>query len=201
MVHKLEQMATTDGMTGLLNKRAMQTSAEQKVAAAARFSRKLSVLVTDIDFFKKVNDTYGHDVGDQVIRGLGEILKRQKRNTDVVARFGGEEFVVLCEETNEKGALLLAERIREDVEKTVFQSSMGSFSVTCSVGIATFPEGGRDWDSLFKSADEALYVSKRSGRNRSTAYHATRGEHRPSGVQGLSRAPAEPKGKPRSNAG
>ncbi len=202
MVAKLEQMATTDGMTGLLNKRAMLDMADQKVAAAARFSRKLSVLVTDIDFFKKVNDTYGHDVGDQVIRGLGEILKRQKRNTDVVARFGGEEFVVLCEETSEKGALLLAERIREELEKTVFQSSIGSFSVTCSVGISTFPEGGQNWESLFKSADEALYVSKRSGRNRSTAHHA-RAEHRPSGVQGLTAKPGDvkSKAKPKSSAG
>ena len=191
MVQKLEQMATTDGMTGLLNKRAMLDMAEQKVQAASRFSRKLSVLVTDIDFFKKVNDTYGHDVGDQVIRGIGEILKRQKRNTDVVARFGGEEFVVLCEETSEKGALLLAERIREEVEKTTFQTAMGPLSVTCSVGIATFPEGGRDWDGLFKSADEALYVSKRSGRNRCTVYH-TRHTERASGVASL---------KPKANTG
>ncbi|MBK6698204.1 MAG: diguanylate cyclase [Myxococcales bacterium] len=184
MVHKLEQMATTDGMTGLLNKRAMLESAEQKVQAAARFGRKLSVLITDIDFFKKVNDTYGHDVGDQVIRGLGEVLKRQKRTTDVVARFGGEEFVILCEETSEQGAMLLAERIREELERTVFPTPNGGLSVTCSVGVATFPEGGSDWSSLFKAADEALYVSKRSGRNRSTAWHA-RAEIRPSGVQGL----------------
>src|SRR5205814_8765444 len=91
MVHKLETMATTDSMTGLLNKRAMLDAAVQKIAAAARFDRRLSVVTVDIDFFKKVNDTYGHDVGDLVIRGLGEVLKRQKRNTDQVARFGGEE--------------------------------------------------------------------------------------------------------------
>ncbi|MDB4946463.1 MAG: hypothetical protein JWP97_5997 [Labilithrix sp.] len=166
MVHKLETMATTDGMTGLFNKRAMLDAAAAKVAAASRFGRKLSVLVTDIDFFKKVNDTYGHDVGDVVIKGIGEILKRQKRTTDVVARFGGEEFVVLCEQTDEAGAQLLGERIREEVEKTTFTTPIGPLHVTCSVGIATFPEGGSTWDELFKSADEALYVSKRSGRNR-----------------------------------
>ena len=169
MVHKLETMATTDGLTGLLNKRAMLDAAAQKVAAAARFGRKLSALVTDIDFFKKVNDTYGHDVGDVVIRGLADILKRQRRTTDVVARFGGEEFVILCEETDEKGAMLLAERVREELEKTIFHSPNGPLSVTCSIGIATFPEAGKDWDALFKAADDALYVSKRSGRNRSTA--------------------------------
>jgi two-component system, cell cycle response regulator len=166
MVNKLETMATTDGMTGLLNKRAMLEQAHQKVAAAARFGRKLSVLVTDIDFFKKVNDTYGHDVGDQVIKGLGEILKRQKRTTDVVARFGGEEFVLLCEQTDEPGSFMLAERIREELAKTVFTSPQGPFSVTCSVGVATFPEAGGKWDDLFKAADEALYASKRGGRNK-----------------------------------
>jgi two-component system cell cycle response regulator len=170
MVQKLEQMATTDGMTGLLNKRAMLEAAGQKVAASARFGRKLSVLVADIDWFKKVNDTYGHDVGDLVIKGLGAILTRQKRGTDQVARFGGEEFVVLCEQTDEAGAMLLGERIREELEKTTFHAGKETFRVTCSVGVATFPEAGKDWDALFKAADEALYASKHGGRNRVTAW-------------------------------
>ena len=186
MVNKLETMATTDGLTGLLNKRAMLDAAAQKLAAAARFDRKLSVLIVDIDFFKKVNDTYGHDVGDLVIRGLGEIMKRQKRATDVVARFGGEEFVALCEQTDEKGAMLLAERIRDEVKKTSFRAANGTLSVTCSVGVATFPldgqkkssgdavDGARAWETLFKASDDALYVSKRSGRDRSTAWHPPR---------------------------
>ncbi|MGD0523659.1 MAG: diguanylate cyclase [Polyangiaceae bacterium] len=172
MVHKLETMATTDGLTGLFNKRAMLDSAEQKIAAAARFHRKLAVLVVDIDFFKKVNDTHGHDVGDLVIKGLGQVLERQKRNTDVVARFGGEEFVVLCEQTDENGAMLLAERIREDLEKTTFRTPKGAVQVTCSIGLSTFPEAGPGWEGLFKAADEALYVSKRSGRNKCTAWRA-----------------------------
>jgi diguanylate cyclase (GGDEF)-like protein len=171
MVAKLEQMATTDGLTGLLNKRAMLEVAEKKIHAASRFGRKLSVVVTDIDFFKKVNDTYGHDVGDLVIKGLGEILKRQGRTTDVIARFGGEEFVILCEETDERGALQLAERIREELAKTTFHVEGGrQVSVTCSLGTSTFPEAGRDWEALFKAADEALYASKRGGRNRSTTW-------------------------------
>jgi diguanylate cyclase (GGDEF)-like protein len=175
MVAKLEQMATTDGLTGLLNKRAMLEAGTQKIAAAARFSRKLSLMVVDIDFFKKVNDTYGHDVGDVVIKGLGEILRRQKRTTDLVARFGGEEFVIVCEQTDERGALLLAERIREELERTTFHApghATSTLSVTCSIGVATFSGTPREdavWDVLFKSADEALYVSKRSGRNRVTA--------------------------------
>ena len=168
-----------DGLTGLLNKRAMLEVAEQKIAAAKRFRRQLSVLIADIDHFKRVNDTYGHDVGDVIIKGLGEILRRAKRSTDAVARFGGEEFVIICEETDARGAMLLAERVREELGRTTFhphekvaQSGNASLavSVTCSVGVATFPESGAIWEELFKAADEALYVSKRSGRNRSTAW-------------------------------
>ncbi len=173
MVQKLETMATTDGLTGLLNKRAMLEHAAAKVAAASRFDRKLSVLVVDIDFFKKVNDTYGHDVGDVVIKGLGRVLERQKRTTDVVARFGGEEFVVLCEQTDEAGALMLGERIREELARSTFPTAQGPLSVTCSVGVATFPEAGAKWEELFKAADEALYASKRGGRNRVTAWPCT----------------------------
>ena len=165
-------MATTDGLTGLFNKRAMLDSAAQKIAASARFDRKLAVLMADIDHFKKVNDTYGHDVGDVVIRGLADILRRQKRTTDIVARFGGEEFVTLCEQTDEKGAMLLAERIREELGRTTFRTPQGALTVTCSIGVAIFPEAGRDWEALFRAADEALYVSKRSGRNRCTAWRA-----------------------------
>jgi diguanylate cyclase (GGDEF)-like protein len=174
MVHKLETMATTDGLTGLLNKRAMLEEGAKKIAAAARFGRDLSMLVVDIDFFKKVNDTHGHDVGDLVIKGLGEVLKRQKRATDLVARFGGEEFIVLCEQTDEKGAMLLAERIREELGKTKFRTPGATLAVTCSVGVSSFPQAGASWETLFKAADEALYVSKRSGRDRCTAWRAQR---------------------------
>ncbi|MET0593004.1 MAG: diguanylate cyclase, partial [Polyangiaceae bacterium] len=170
MVKKLEELATTDGLTGLLNKRAMLDIAHDKVAAAVRFSRNLSVMVVDIDFFKKVNDVHGHDVGDLVIRGLGDVLRHAKRTTDAVARFGGEEFVVICEETDAKGAMLLAERVRKEVEAKVFATTGGPLKVTCSVGLATFPEAGRDWEMLFKAADAALYASKRGGRNRTTTW-------------------------------
>ncbi|NRA35808.1 MAG: diguanylate cyclase [Polyangiaceae bacterium] len=166
MVKRLENLATTDGMTGLLNKRSLTDLAEAKIRAAVRFGRPLSVLVCDIDHFKKVNDTYGHDVGDVVIKGFADVLKRTKRDTDLVARFGGEEFVFVCEETESDGAVLLAERIRTELEATTFHSAGGAIKVTCSVGCATFPLAGSDWASMFKATDEALYVSKRTGRNR-----------------------------------
>ncbi len=170
MVKRLEELATSDGLTGLYNKRALLDMADTKLAAARRFSRKLSVMIVDLDHFKKVNDTHGHDTGDVVLKGLGAILRKTKRTTDVVARFGGEEFVLLCEETDREGAVLLAERIREELMRATFPIPNGSVGVTCSIGVATYPEAGQDWETLFKAADEALYVSKRSGRNRTTPW-------------------------------
>ena len=172
MVRRLEEQATTDPLTGLLNKRAMRDSADEKLRAAQRFGRQLSVLITDIDHFKKVNDTYGHDVGDIVIKELGSIHTRAKRNTDAVARFGGEEFVTICEETDAEGAMLLAERIRAELSQTVFHANGKEIRCTCSVGIATYPFAGETWDVLFKAADDALYVSKRGGRDRATIFES-----------------------------
>jgi two-component system, cell cycle response regulator len=170
MLKRLEEMATTDGLTGLLNKRALIATAGEKLRSAKRFNKPLSVLIGDIDHFKRVNDTYGHDVGDLVIRGFGDVLKRAKRDTDVVGRFGGEEFVVVCEETGDEGAKLLAERIRQELEATTFQTELGPLSVTCSLGVATAPHAGQAWEQLFKATDDALYASKRGGRNRVTVW-------------------------------
>jgi two-component system, cell cycle response regulator len=168
MLAKLEELATTDGMTGLLNKRVLLELGAQKVRAAARYGKSLSVIQTDIDLFKRINDTHGHDVGDQVIKGLAGILRRLKRSTDYVARFGGEEFVIICEETDAQGAFLLAERVREELLRTTFHATSGPFQVTCSLGVATQPHDGTTWDELYKATDDALYVSKRNGRNQTT---------------------------------
>ena len=170
MLARLEEMATLDGLTGLYNKRAMVEVGAQKLKSAKRFQKPLSLLVCDIDHFKKVNDTYGHDVGDLVIKGFADVLKRVKRDTDAVGRFGGEEFVVVCEETDELGAEQLAERIRTELEAVTFHSELGSLQVTCSVGVAPFPSAGQTWEQLFKATDEALYASKRGGRNRVTVW-------------------------------
>ncbi len=165
-VKRLEEMATTDGLTGCLNKRAFLEELDSKMRSAERFKRKLSLLVTDIDHFKSVNDTYGHATGDVVIKALGDILMKMKRETDRVARFGGEEFCVLCEETDNEGAVLLAERVREEVAKTVFQTELGKLSVQCSIGVATYPRDAKTGAELFDITDKALYAAKRSGRNK-----------------------------------
>lgn len=170
MVKRLEELATTDGLTGLLNKRALTETARQKLRSAKRFQKPLSVLLCDLDHFKRVNDTHGHDVGDRVIRGFADVLKRVKRETDAVGRFGGEEFVIVCEQTDVEGAELLAARVRTELAATTFVTSSGPLAVTCSVGIATCPHAGEGWEELFKATDEALYASKRGGRDRVTVW-------------------------------
>jgi two-component system cell cycle response regulator len=165
-VKRLEEMATTDGLTGCLNKRAFLDELEAKIRSAGRFKKKLSLIVTDIDHFKSVNDTYGHATGDVVIKELGAILIRMKRETDRVARFGGEEFCILCEETDTEGALLLAERVREELLKTIFPTELGKLKVTASLGVATYPQDAADEKGLFEITDKALYAAKHAGRNR-----------------------------------
>ena len=153
-VRQLEELATTDGLTGCLNKRAFLAELSQKLMAAQRFGRKLSLIVTDLDHFKGVNDTYGHATGDRVLRELGLVLKRMKRETDLVARFGGEEFCVLCEETDARGARLLAERVREELAGTELQTELGALRVTASLGVATLPSS----PSCCSSADCSFMV-------------------------------------------
>ncbi len=164
-VRRLEEMATTDGLTGCLNKRAFLEALEAKMKSAERFGRHLSLVVTDIDHFKSVNDTYGHATGDVVIKRLGYLLQELKRDTDIVARFGGEEFCILCEETDVEGALLVAERVRSALESEVFQSDSGELRVTCSLGVACFPNDADSEHGLFEAADQALYAAKHAGRN------------------------------------
>jgi two-component system cell cycle response regulator len=164
-VRQLEEMATTDGLTGCLNKRALMAQMEQKLMAAQRFGRKLSLIVTDLDHFKTVNDTYGHATGDRVLQELGRVLTRVKRETDLVARFGGEEFCVLCEETDARGARLLAERVREELESVEVPTDLGPLRVTASLGVATFPHHASNAQELFAQGDKALYEAKKRGRN------------------------------------
>jgi len=177
MVRRLEEQATTDGLTGLLNKRALLTTADEKLRSARRFGRRLSILIADIDLFKSVNDTHGHDVGDIVIKGLAQINMNAVRTIDAVARFGGEEFVTICEETDAEGAFQLAERIRNEFANTVFHAKGRTIECTCSFGIATYPDSGESWDKLFEAADNALYASKHGGRNQSTVHEPEDHDH------------------------
>jgi len=162
-----ERLATTDGLTGLLNHRAFQSRADEALAQARRYGRSCALLLTDVDHFKSVNDTYGHPIGDLVLKGVAQILREKARDTDLVARYGGEEFAVIMPETDGKGALVIAERIREAVQAKVFQTEVGPLQISISVGIAAAPANGSQKQELIDLADQCLYFAKRNGRNRS----------------------------------
>ncbi|MFK8001001.1 MAG: diguanylate cyclase [Polyangiales bacterium] len=161
----LSMQATTDQLTSLPNKRAYTTALHRDLARAVREQEPLSLIVMDIDHFKSFNDTWGHAVGDDVLRKVGEVLGDSVRTGDFPARYGGEEFVVVLPHTGKHGARAVAERIRKRLEAAVVAHPDGDLSVTASFGIAT-TDGRIDADSLFVAADSALYDAKKTGRNR-----------------------------------
>jgi len=169
-----ERLAITDGLTGLVNHRTLQSRLDEHLAAAQRYGKKVSLLFTDIDHFKCVNDTYGHPVGDVVLREVARILQREARTTDVAARYGGEEFALVMPETDLAGAIKTAERIREKVGKASFATEQGELKVTLSVGVATFPGDAATKAQLIERADGGLYHAKRHGRNQTVALAALR---------------------------
>lgn len=167
LFEQMERMATTDGLTGLLNHRAFQARADEVLAHAKRYERKCSIVLTDIDHFKVVNDTHGHPAGDVVLKGVAKLLTQQARDSDIVARYGGEEFAIIMPETDAIGARTTAERIRETVMRQTFKVDTGLIKVTLSLGIATFVDDGGDKKAWIDAADQALYQAKRRGRNQS----------------------------------
>jgi diguanylate cyclase (GGDEF)-like protein len=169
LFEQMEKMATTDGLTGLLNRRTLQTRLEEAVQVASRYEKKLSFILTDIDHFKSVNDTYGHPAGDLVLKKVAQILKKTARDTDLVARYGGEEFCVIMPETHAAGAKVIAERIRTEIAAAVFDTEMGPLKCTISLGVATFPDATKDKQGLIAKADQCLYFAKHHGRNRSVS--------------------------------
>jgi diguanylate cyclase (GGDEF)-like protein len=170
MYGRMETMATTDGLTGLVNHRTFQERIADMLARVERSQGRQALLLTDIDHFKKVNDTHGHPVGDEVLRGVAQVMRECVRKVDVAARYGGEEFAIVLEATDREGARQLAERIRKEVQKQSFNGAQGTFGVTISLGIAVYPEDGRDVKTLIAHADQALYHAKHNGRNRAVAF-------------------------------
>ncbi len=166
MEDKLRYMASHDPLTGLYNRGAVDKLLHQELLRAQRYRRPLSLLVVDLDFFKRVNDTHGHQAGDQVLCAFAGTLDQAVRQSDFVGRFGGEEFVVVLPETPLDQAVELAERLRKNVEETVFLEQRGGIQLTVSVGVAAFPEHGELDQALFAAADAAVYRAKNQGRNR-----------------------------------
>jgi diguanylate cyclase (GGDEF)-like protein len=166
MHQQLQAAARTDAKTGLLNAAAWQREADTEISRARRSDEPLALLLIDIDLFKRVNDTHGHLVGDQVLIGVATTLRSQLRDYDITGRFGGEEFVVLLPGTDTVEACRVAERLRNWVRRLSVPAEDGTVGVTVSIGVALFRRHGEDLIELLTAADLALYRAKESGRDR-----------------------------------
>jgi len=163
---EIYKMTIMDGLTQIYNKRYFIESLERELARAKRYGRALSLIMFDIDFFKGINDTYGHLAGDHILKELAQLVKGRTRSEEIVARYGGEEFVVLVPETDNAGATALAEQLRKLVEARTYSFEGEKIPVTISLGVASLTT--QDWSvaEFIKASDERLYVAKRTGRNR-----------------------------------
>lgn len=161
----IENLAITDGLTRLLLRRQFLKSFEKEFQRSLNNKLKISVLMIDIDHFKKFNDRYGHLMGDRVLVRIADIIKHNTREIDLVCRYGGEEFAVALPETEKKGAFVVAERIRSEVERENFVVEGEFKRATVSIGVACFPEDGKEMTAVIDASDKALYHAKNSGRN------------------------------------
>ena len=167
---EIEKLATTDGLTGLFNHRVFQEKLSEELKKLSRYSEPSSLLLADIDFFKKINDTYGHPSGrSRAQRSFKDYKRGNKghRHTRAVRR---EEFAAILPRTDSKGAMNIAERLRKAVMSASFSSDTSSLKVTLSIGIATTPSDAKTKEELIEKADEALYFAKHNGRNRSVLW-------------------------------
>ena len=164
---QLWDMAVTDSLTGLYVRRYFLVKLNEEIRRAERYNKIISVIMADLDNFKDLNDTYGHDAGDRALEAISHYLQKNIRDVDAIARYGGEEFVMLIPDADKDAAFSLAERLRKGLGKTK-QKNMPPLTV--SFGIATFPDDGRNAEDLIKKADAAMYAAKQAGRNKSVKY-------------------------------
>lgn len=167
----LRKLAVTDPLTGLLNKGYLMKRLQSEISRSARYNEPVSVIMLDIDFFKKINDTYGHLAGDETLKHIAKIIRDVTRNIDIVTRYGGEEFFIICPNTNLEGVVNLAERIRKTVENTPFVVDSNEIRVTVSIGVKCEvydPTVNVELATgkMIDDVDAALYRAKKNGRNR-----------------------------------
>lgn len=167
---ELDRLGRTDGLTGLLNRRAWEECLRSEHKRFTRSQQSATLVMFDIDHFKKVNDTYGHQAGDEVIRQVAHQLQQTKREMDIAGRYGGEEFCVILLDTDDQGGRLFAERLRKAVQTITFEWQGQPFNCTISLGIARVTPGLSNHATWLEQADKALYQSKENGRNRTTIY-------------------------------
>jgi len=163
-------LARTDVLTGINNRRYFFEVAVHEFNAAVRYGHPLTALMFDIDHFKELNDTYGHQAGDDMLRSLAQLARQKLRNADILARYGGEEFIVLLPYTNTKQTYLVAERIRETVAAFKLETEQAEIGTTISLGMAEFEPQTDNLDKLIQRADQALYAAKRAGRNKTVVF-------------------------------
>jgi len=163
-VERVKQLAYLDGLTGIFNRRFFELRIVEEIERSRRFGSGMAVIMIDIDQFKRMNDEFGHLLGDEVLRQVSSILHQQLRKIDVVCRYGGEEFAIILSQTSPKYALGVAEKLRRMTEKWQFPGVPRP--VTISAGVAMCPEQGETRDSLVSAADASLYTAKQAGRNR-----------------------------------
>jgi diguanylate cyclase (GGDEF)-like protein len=163
---QMEELSITDALTGLYNYRYLMRVLDSEYKRSVRYKHRFALLMVDVDRFKDVNDTYSHPCGDFVLQGLGRLLRECVRNTDVVARYGGDEMAIVLLEVDMALALEVAQKLRKEVEKRYFVWETRSLRITVSIGVAAAPqEGIKDWNDLVKASDQALYRAKEAGRN------------------------------------
>ncbi len=162
----LHSIATTDGLTGLINRREFDRRITEEFSRSKRHKTQLSLALFDIDFFKKINDTYGHNTGDVILKELARLIANNTRSCDIAARYGGEEFALILPETSQLEAFELMDRLREKVEKELFNKEKKPIRFTISVGVAQLDLTDSNHVDFVERADKALYKAKQEGRNR-----------------------------------
>jgi|LDZT01.1.fsa_nt_gi diguanylate cyclase (GGDEF)-like protein/PAS domain S-box-containing protein len=168
LYYRIEEISIRDGLTGCFNRRKFDMNIIDEVNRAKRYQRDLSLLMIDIDWFKKYNDFHGHTNGDNILRQLVKLINKESRETDRLYRYGGEEFVIILPETEKLEAVEFANRLREKVEKKLFvgeELSQPKTDLTISIGVSSFPDNGKGIKQLIDAADKALYTAKKKGRN------------------------------------
>jgi diguanylate cyclase (GGDEF)-like protein len=172
---RVERQAATDPLTGLWNRRYMAQTLEREVARAIRFGHPISLIILDVDDFKKINDRQGHLQGDIVLESVADVVREATRSIDVAARYGGDELALILVETGREGGAVLGERIGDRMRETeVPRREGGSMGVTVSVGVATIPDSADSLESLVDAADRALLRAKRAGKNQFRAAPASK---------------------------
>jgi diguanylate cyclase (GGDEF)-like protein len=164
------RLSTVDSLTGLFNRAFFFAAVEREIQRSSRTGRRFGLLMMDLDELKEINDRFGHFHGDQVLRGVADVIKGGVRRLDTAARYGGDEFVVLLPETEPTGSYVLAEKIRQGVEDLGVAGPGFDIHTSISIGAVAYPDDGLTADDLLISADRAMYVSKRQGKNRVVGY-------------------------------